>query len=151
MEATSSSSGRDPGTLWDLFVQYSKDRAENVQSAFMNAGYTIDNMRTPIRNAIRSLGLAAHGTGGSNSGKQGDYEETAIKFESKLIGWAYDHEKDNANIKSGLRQSEAEHEKSVAARQVKKASTRDAKHQAFHDNRANSGKICSACGEKIPY
>lgn len=149
MEGPSGNSGRDAGVIWDLFSGYSEDRAERVTAAFLTANYAFGSeMKKAIRRAITELKIdvAAHGKGDNNSGKQGNYEETAINFESKLIAWASQHPKTGGSKgKSGLEHNEGEKQKAVASKQNEKSKKIDAKHQKWHLANPNAPNPCPLC------
>jgi len=153
MEAPSGtgSSGRTAGVLWDHFVKYSNQRAKDVMQAFQNAGYTIHEMRGQVIRAITELklDLAAHRMGGSDSGTQGDYEKSAIIFESKLIAWAGQHPKGTPSSSSGSRHSEAEEKACAAKKAAGKQQNKDDKHMKYHADPANRGKRCATCNNII--
>lgn len=91
--AAASRSGRSPQTLWTHFSKYCKSQAETVTHAFLAAGYTVDTAMPAILGAIATLALdlPAHGTGNSDSGTQGNLQEEAADWVSKLTQYASEH------------------------------------------------------------
>lgn len=145
------SSGRSASVLWGLFVQYKKAQAVTIEAAFLDYGYDAGNVGKAILSAITALrlDLPAHGTGGTDSGTQGDLDKAAKTWVSELTAWAATHKKTTAarKGKSGLEHSEAKRQEVAAAKAEKKETKKADKHTKWHLK--NPGKKCSVSGCRL--
>ncbi|MCB0207861.1 MAG: hypothetical protein KDJ52_00945 [Anaerolineae bacterium] len=77
---------------WRIVNQYSRDQAKRAVRALLRAGYTPDETGRMIVPLIDRLGhglqVFAHGTGGSDSGTQGDTMGRIRNCVNDLVAWA---------------------------------------------------------------
>lgn len=148
MESGTGSSGRPASTLWGLFSQYRYAQANEVVDAFFSAGYTVDDAPAAIGRAIQELhlDLPAHGTGGSDSGVQGDLDEAAGQWVTKLSAWARNHPKASSSNSRhrGLQHTDEQARQAQERKVERKDEKADEKHRKWHD--ANPGKKCTIGG-----
>ncbi|MEW5288387.1 hypothetical protein ABW286_04200 [Erwinia papayae] len=89
---------------WRTVNQYSRDQAENVARQFLRAGYTAEEAGRMIVPLIDRLGhgeqVFAHGSGGSDSGTQGDTMERIRSCVNDLLEWVRANPKPKEEKKS---------------------------------------------------
>ena len=90
---------------WRVVNQYARDQAESAVRAFLRAGYTAVETGRMIVPLINDLGhgeqVFAHGSGGSDSGTQGDTMGRIRACVTDLINWANENPKPESEKKSG--------------------------------------------------
>jgi hypothetical protein len=154
--SSSSKSGRSPDELWDLFVSYKKDQAEQVTQAFLSAGYTIHNAGNEVVKAIRALhlDLPAHGFGGVDSGVQGNLNAVVGTWVTKLKQWASSHPAGGSSKgSSGLEHTEQEKKQAVLEKQKHKMDVSKTKKRQYCEENGHDPipdtNICKNCGAEI--
>lgn len=90
---------------WRVVVQYASDQANNVDRAFLRAGYAPVEAGRLIVRLTDELGygdqLFAHGSGSSGSGMQGDTMPRIRALVQALIDWAQNNPKPESSSKKG--------------------------------------------------
>lgn len=137
---------------YTVLKNYRTGFLNEIETAFLHAGYNITNIRGAILQGLRAWGKLIPGhsskVGGSDYGEQGQLDTLCNEAKAFLIQWAGEHPAGTKVKQSGLKHSEEKQKEVAAAKQTSKQEKKVDKHRQWHS--LHPHERCSQCGRTGP-